>query len=165
MPSSAIFHSCIPMKCLVSACLTSRKRQRAGTDSSVGVLQDMSEQEQYLLRIVRTGSRNFVWEICRQYDLDLVVRKSTATFPTRTEALLDSVRAAISLDYRFTVDIEGQPRDQVEDQPTWHDITRSSNSSPQDSAPASTTTSNRTSHEQGRRDRSTAPAVHAAPRS
>ena len=56
-------------------------------------------------RVTRRGPsvEPFGWEICREKDC-LAVNRSTKTFPTRIEAVLDSVRTAVSLALVLIVD-------------------------------------------------------------
>ena len=58
----------------------------------------MSQPTRYLVRITRRGpeAEAFGWHICHIDDSD-VIQRSAKTFPTRVEALLDSVRVAASL--------------------------------------------------------------------
>src|ERR1044072_5749523 len=58
----------------------------------------MSHTTHYLLRITRRGpsAAPFGWQIIRQKD-SIEIARSAKTFPTRTEALADSVRAAAPL--------------------------------------------------------------------
>jgi len=58
----------------------------------------MSHPSRYLLRITRRGPSTapFGWEIIRQHDA-VEIARSAETFPTRAEALADSVRAAAPL--------------------------------------------------------------------
>ena len=65
----------------------------------------MNQPVGYLVRIIKRGpnSERFAWAICRQ-DNSLGVKRSTETFETRTEALLDSVRAAQLLAFPSTID-------------------------------------------------------------
>jgi hypothetical protein len=55
----------------------------------------MGQAMDYFVRVTRRGQSNerFGWAICRQ-DTSLEVKRSTETFETRIEALLDSVREA-----------------------------------------------------------------------
>ena len=68
----------------------------------------MNQPVGYLVRIIKRGpnSERFAWAICRQ-DNSLEVKRSTETFETRTEALLDSVRAAQLLAFPLTIDTLG----------------------------------------------------------
>jgi len=68
----------------------------------------MNQPVGYLVRIIKRGpnSERFAWAICRQ-DNSLEVKRSTETFETRTEALLDSVRAAQLLAFPLTIDTPG----------------------------------------------------------
>jgi hypothetical protein len=63
----------------------------------------MKQPVRYLVRIIKRGpnSERFGWAICRQDSL-LEVQRSTEIFETRTEALLDSVRAAQLLAFPLT---------------------------------------------------------------
>jgi hypothetical protein len=58
----------------------------------------MSQPSKYLVRITRRGppTAPFGWEIIRQND-SIEIARSAKTFPTRAEALADSVRAAAPL--------------------------------------------------------------------
>jgi hypothetical protein len=66
----------------------------------------MKQETRYFVRITKQGpvGKRFGWAICRQ-DNSLEVNRSTETFETRTEALLDSVHATQSL--AFPLDIPG----------------------------------------------------------
>ena len=57
------------------------------------------EGQRYIVRISRRGSLTepFGWEICREAD-SVEMHRSTRTFSTRVEALLDSARTAAALD-------------------------------------------------------------------
>jgi hypothetical protein len=68
----------------------------------------MNQPVRYLVRIIKRGPNleRFGWAICRQDNL-LEVQRSTEIFETRTEALLDSVRAAQLLAFSLTIDILG----------------------------------------------------------
>ena len=68
----------------------------------------MDQQARYVVHITKRESagKRFAWAICRQ-DNSLGVKRSTETFETRTEALLDSVRAAQLLAFPLTIDIPG----------------------------------------------------------
>jgi hypothetical protein len=65
----------------------------------------MNQRTGYFVRITKRGpvGEQFGWAICRQ-DNSLEVNRSTETFESRTEALLDSVHAAASLALPLTVD-------------------------------------------------------------
>jgi len=58
----------------------------------------MSQSTHYFVRVTRreTQPASFGWEIC-QAESTLALQRSTKTFTTRVEALLDSVRIASSL--------------------------------------------------------------------
>ena len=73
----------------------------------------MSHPSRYLLRITRRGPSTapFGWEIVRQHD-SVEIARSEKTFPTRAEALADSVRAAAPLALSGTVE---RPGDTPED--------------------------------------------------
>jgi hypothetical protein len=64
----------------------------------------MNQRTRYFVRITKRGpvGERFGWAICRQ-DNSLEVNRSTETFESRTEALLDSVHAAASLAFPLTV--------------------------------------------------------------
>src|SRR5215813_9513037 len=64
----------------------------------------MNQPVGYLVRIIKRGpnSERFAWAICRQ-DNSLEVNRSTETFETRAEALLDSVHATAFLVFPLTV--------------------------------------------------------------
>jgi len=68
----------------------------------------MNQQARYVVHITKRepAGKRFAWAICRQDD-SLEVERSTETFETRTEALLDSVRAAQLLAFPLTIDIPG----------------------------------------------------------
>jgi hypothetical protein len=68
----------------------------------------MPESHAYAVRIIRCGtaSEPFGWEIVRKAD-DQEVARSSRTFGTRAEALLDSARAAAALAF----DVEPEPKD------------------------------------------------------
>jgi hypothetical protein len=65
----------------------------------------MSQPTRYLVRIARRGpeAEAFGWHICHNDDSH-VIQRSAKTFPTRVEALLDSVRVAASLALVVIVD-------------------------------------------------------------
>jgi hypothetical protein len=58
----------------------------------------MSQATRYFVRVTPRGRQpvSFGWEICQETDA-LTLQCSTKAFPTRVEALLDSVRVAASL--------------------------------------------------------------------
>ena len=58
----------------------------------------MSGPPRYCVRVTRRGPATapYGWQICRESD-SVEVMRSKETFPTRTEALADSVRAAAPL--------------------------------------------------------------------
>jgi hypothetical protein len=58
----------------------------------------MNQPSNYLVRITRRGPSTapFGWEIIRQND-SVEIARSAKTFPTRAEAVTDSVRAAAPL--------------------------------------------------------------------
>jgi len=58
----------------------------------------MQQLPRYVIRIARRrpASERYGWAICRQHD-SVEVKRSTKTFETCTEALLDSVQVAQSL--------------------------------------------------------------------
>jgi hypothetical protein len=58
----------------------------------------MDANDSYLVRVksFADGAGSFIWELCHGDGL-LVLQRSAKAFPTRVEALLDSVRSATSL--------------------------------------------------------------------
>jgi hypothetical protein len=58
----------------------------------------MCENDNYVVRVrsLTSASGLFIWELCRGDGL-LVIQQSTKTFPTRVEALFDSVQNTTSL--------------------------------------------------------------------
>jgi hypothetical protein len=67
-----------------------------------------SESNQTVRHVVRISLRGpaaeaFGWEICREVD-SVELHRSTGVFPTRLEALFDSVRAAMELNAALTVE-------------------------------------------------------------
>jgi len=68
----------------------------------------MTGRDEYAVRITRRGtaSEPFGWEIVRKADASAVAR-SSRIFPTRTEALADSARAAAPLAF----DVDPGPKD------------------------------------------------------
>jgi len=50
----------------------------------------------FVVRISRSGAEAFEWQISHEHD-SVVVDRSERTFPTRLEAILDSVHAAAAL--------------------------------------------------------------------
>ena len=62
----------------------------------------------YIVRIGRHGAADFGWAIHREGDANEVCR-STGLFPTRIEALLDSARAAATMNIAvIEAPIEGE---------------------------------------------------------
>ena len=68
-----------------------RRRQKWNADL---VMAD----DNYLVRVtgLAGATSSFIWEVCRGDGL-LVLQRSTKTFPTRVEALLDSARSTATL--------------------------------------------------------------------
>jgi len=64
----------------------------------------MDQRSRYFVQITKRGpvGERFGWAICRQ-DNSLEVNRSTETFETRAEALLDSVHATAFLVFPLTV--------------------------------------------------------------
>jgi hypothetical protein len=58
----------------------------------------MHKNDNYVVRVKShtSAASSFIWELCRG-DGVLVLRRSTKAFPTRVEALFDSVQHAIPL--------------------------------------------------------------------
>jgi hypothetical protein len=73
----------------------------------------MSHPSHYLLRIIRRGPSTapFGWEIIRQHD-SVEIARSAKTFPTRAEALADSVRVAAPLALGGTVEHADETREE-----------------------------------------------------
>jgi len=57
---------------------------------------DPGSTTRYIVRISRQGANAFGWEICREAD-SIVVHRSTRSFATRIDAILDSARTAAAL--------------------------------------------------------------------
>jgi hypothetical protein len=76
-----------------------------GPEGPTAAWYPMSPPTRYLVRITRRGpeAEAFGWHICHN-DGSQVIQRSTKTFPTRIEALLDSVRVASSLAMVVMVD-------------------------------------------------------------
>lgn len=70
----------------------------------------MSPRGRYLLRVTRRGPSTapFGWQIISQQD-SIEVARSERTFPTRAEALADSVRVAAPLALDGTVTSDKTP--------------------------------------------------------
>jgi hypothetical protein len=75
----------------------------------------MSQTDYFLVRITRRGRSKgrFGWEICRQ-DNSVVVERSTRTFPTRTQALIASTKAASFLTLPLTLEEAGKDHEAIE---------------------------------------------------
>lgn len=71
---------------------------RSRTKASKMECGSMAGNDKYLVRVatIAGATGSFVWEIC-QGDGLAVIKRSTTTFPTRVEALLDSARNASAL--------------------------------------------------------------------
>jgi hypothetical protein len=70
----------------------------------------------YIVRIIQHGAKAFSWEICRKAD-GIEVQRSTSRFATRIEAIVDSARAAATLEIAVvelsSVESENRTGDQI----------------------------------------------------
>jgi len=66
-----------------------------GIVRGMGATISTDESDSYLVRVITCGTA-FTWELCRG-DGQLVIERSSRTFPTRLEAFFDSARNASTL--------------------------------------------------------------------